>query len=253
MGNAAASKDRHRISQAKAAWLLLLLFVVAGIGWLGFVWLRWPDVARLADENPATTAFIERYRGRQREAGEPDDLLWEWTSYDEISSKLKGAILVAEDVEFFTHDGFSRMEIRAAIEDAIQEGAAPRGASTITQQLAKNLWLSPERTAFRKLKEAILTRQLERYLSKDRIFELYLNVGEFGPGIFGAGAAARHYFDKPAAELTEWEASLLAAALPRPADWHPGVRESPYLARAERIEYRMYEVKGYLQRYVGGW
>ncbi len=165
--------------------------------------LTWPDVERLAAENPETTAFIERYRERRRAAGENDAVAWRWVSWDRISPHLKRAAVAAEDMEFFSHNGFSTAELRAAIAEAIEERAAPRGASTITQQLAKNLWLSPSRSPLRKLEEAILTWQLERHLSKDRILEIYLNVAEFGPGIYGAEAGARHYFGKSAAALTE--------------------------------------------------
>src|SRR5438034_9445974 len=113
--------------------------------------------------------------------------------------------------------------MREAMTEALEERKLPRGASTITQQLAKNLWLSPSRSPLRKVKEGVLTWQLERALSKRRIFELYLNVAQFGPGVYGAEAAARRYFRKPAAELTADEAADLAAGLPRPRAWHPGI------------------------------
>jgi monofunctional biosynthetic peptidoglycan transglycosylase len=119
------------------------------------------------------------------------------------------------------------------------EKRPPRGASTLTQQLAKNLWLSPSRNPWRKAKEALLTWQLERRLAKRRILELYLNVVEFGPGVYGAEAAARHYFDKSAAELSEVEAAQLAAALPRPRAWRPGSDSAVYRRRVASVERRM--------------
>ena len=132
-----------------------------------------------------------------------------------------------------------RRELRAALEEAWEEKALPRGASTITQQLAKNLWLSPSRNPLRKVKEAILTWQLERELSKRRILELYLNVVEFGPGIYGAEAAGRHYFGKSARSLTERQAAQLAAGLPRPRSWHPGKDSRAYRRKVRTIERRM--------------
>jgi monofunctional biosynthetic peptidoglycan transglycosylase len=201
--------------------------------------LTWPDVAALAGENPGTTAFIERYRERQRAAGRPDEVAWRWVSWEAISPALKRAVVVAEDIEFFSHRGFSTAEIRAAIEEAIEERTAPRGASTITQQLAKNLWLSPSRSPVRKLKEVILTKQLERHLSKQRLLEVYLNVVEFGPGIYGAEAAARHYFGKPSGALAPHEAAQLAAGLPRPATWNPASGSRAYRRYVAEVERRM--------------
>lgn len=217
-------------------WMLgaLLLFV---IGPVAFVAATWPDVAKLATENPETTAFIDRYRARQRERGASDQVAWAWVPRQQISPHLLRAVVAGEDLEFFAHHGFSTAEMRAAIRATIEEGRPLRGASTITQQLAKNLWLTPSRNPWRKVKEAMLTRQLERHLTKRRILELYVNVVEFGPGIYGAEAAARHYFAKPARALTAHEAALLAASLPRPASWHPG-RDTPgyrrYVAEIER-------------------
>ncbi len=148
-------------------------------------------------------------------------------------------MLVAEDITFFSHHGFELAELRNAVAKAIEEGELPRGASTITQQLAKNLWLSPSRNPARKLKEAVLTWQLERALGKRRILELYLNVVEFGPGVYGAEAASRRYFAKSAADLDEDEAAQLAASLPSPATWHPGSTAGAYRRHVETIRRRM--------------
>ena len=126
---------------------------------------------------------------------------------------------------------------------------APRGASTLTQQLAKNLWLSPSRNPLRKREEVVLTRQLEKHLDKRRILELYLNVVEFGPGVFGAEAAARHYFGKSARDLTEHEAAQLAGGLSRPSRWHPGSTSQAYARHVERIEGRMQKAE-FLRRVV---
>jgi monofunctional biosynthetic peptidoglycan transglycosylase len=148
-------------------------------------------------------------------------------------------VLVAEDISFFSHHGFELKEMQSAVEDALREGGLPRGASTITQQLAKNLWLSSSRNPLRKVREGVLTWQLERALPKRRILELYLNVAEFGPGVYGAAAASQRYFGKPAADLEPHEAAALAAGLPKPRTWHPGSTSSAYLRRVEKIRNRM--------------
>jgi len=148
-------------------------------------------------------------------------------------------VLVAEDVNFFSHHGFALDEMQSALEDALRDRELPRGASTITQQLAKNLWLSRSRSPLRKAREALLTWQLERRLSKRRILELYLNVAEFGPGLYGVGAASQRYFGKAPADLDEGEAAQLAAVLPSPASWHPGSSRAAYRRRVAAIERRM--------------
>ncbi len=227
--------------------IVLALSVVV---FLGVEIATWPDVARLAKENPETTAFIERWRARGRAAGRVGKVDWRPVPYARISTELKVAVVAAEDMDFFAHDGFATREIRAALAEAWDEKELPRGASTITQQLAKNLWLSPSRNPLRKVKEAMLTRRLERELSKRRILELYLNVVELGPGVFGVEAAARRYFGKGAAELDAREAAMLAAALPRPSTWHPGVGSRGYARHVERILGRMQRAGGWLRREV---
>jgi monofunctional biosynthetic peptidoglycan transglycosylase len=159
--------------------------------------------------------------------------------YGRISTDLKHAVIAAEDLDFFSHNGFDWDEMESATAAARQEGKPLRGASTITQQLAKNLWLSPSRNPWRKLKEALLTRQLEHRLGKRRILELYLNVAEFGPAVFGAEAAAGRYFGKTAAHLSGREAAELAAGLSRPSRWHPGVATRGYLRQVAIIERRV--------------
>lgn len=223
-----AALKRRLLGSAAALAALLLAPAVHQL-------VTWPDVAALADHDPETTAFIESYR-RRPDAPEPD---WMWVPYARIADDLKVAVLVAEDIEFFDHHGFSRHEMKEALKDALEEGKKLRGASTLTQQLAKNLWLTPSRNPWRKVKEAILTRQLERYLSKQRILEIYLNVVELGPGVYGAEAAARKYFGTTAAALDETEAAALAAALPNPDSWHPGGGSRTAERRAERILGRM--------------
>jgi monofunctional biosynthetic peptidoglycan transglycosylase len=208
-------------------------------GWAGYRALTWPDVAALARENPSTTAFMERYQRAQRRAGKDDRVAWRLVPYAAISPHLKRAVLVAEDINFFSHRGFDTQEVAAALRQAWNERELPRGASTLTQQLAKNLYLSPAKTPLRKLEEVLLTRQLERHLPKRRILELYLNIVELGPGIYGAEAAARHYFGLSAAALSEQQAAQLAAALPRPRSWNPARDSRGYRQRVEAIRRRM--------------
>ena len=209
------------------------------VGWLGWEVSRWPDVPGLAARAPATTAFIERWQYRQREAGRSDRVDRVWVGYSAIAPSMKVAVLVAEDVNFFSHHGFDTGEIQNALRKSFDGLELPRGASTISQQLAKNLWLSASRDPLRKAREAILTWQLERALGKRRILELYLNVVEFGPGVWGVESASRRYFGKPAADLTDDEAALLAAALPSPAAWHPGSTSAAYRRHADVVRRRM--------------
>lgn len=220
--------------------LLLLVLVGLFVAWAAWQALTWPDVSALAEDAPESTAFIDQYRrGGWLGLGPDRDVKWTWVSGSRISSNLKRAVIVSEDIEFFSHNGFSTREQQAALRDAWEEKKLPRGASTLTQQLAKNLYLSPSRNPLRKVKEAVLTWQLERSLSKRRILEIYLNVVEFGDGIYGAEAAARHYFGKSARSLTERQAAELAASLPRPRSWHPGVKSRSYQRKVRSIERRM--------------
>ncbi len=227
---------RRRPGRRTVVLALLGLFVA----WLAWEALTWPRIADLAKERPESTAFIDDYRkGPWFGLGKDREVQWKWVSGSRISSNLKRAVIVSEDIEFFSHDGFSVREQRAALEDAWEDKKIPRGASTISQQLAKNLWLSPSRNPLRKAKEALLTWHLERVLTKRRILEIYLNVVEFGEGIYGAEAAARHYYGKSAASLTERQAAELAASLPRPKSWHPGVKSKSYDRKIRSIQRRM--------------
>lgn len=218
--------------------LLFLLGMIVAL-WIGWEFLSWPDVGELALKNPRSTAFIDLYlEKRSRSEGAPP-LRWTWVPYGRIAPCLKQAVLVSEDVNFFSHKGFDFNEIWNSIRESLEEGEFPRGASTITQQLAKNLWLSPSRNPVRKIKEALLARQLEQQLTKRRILEIYLNVVEFGEGIYGAEAASLAYFGKHASDLTEREAALLAASLSRPSKWNPRSRSAAYLRHVRKVEQRM--------------
>ncbi len=218
---------------------LAAVALVALGGFALFEWWTWPDVARLAEENPKSTAFMNEWRARERAAGRSAKVDWRWVPYGRISNELKLAVIVGEDIDFFSHHGFATYEMKKAVEEAWKERELPRGASTLTQQVAKNLWLSPSRNPWRKVKEALLTRQLEHRLGKRRILEIYLDVVELGPGVYGAEAAARRYFDESAAELSPRQAAMLAASLPRPSRWHPGVTSRGYARAVDRILERM--------------
>ncbi|NJL16159.1 MAG: monofunctional biosynthetic peptidoglycan transglycosylase [Nitrospira sp.] len=160
---------------------------------------------------------------------------WVWVPLSRISPHLRHAVVAAEDASFFTHEGFDWEGIHAAALYNLEAGEMKRGGSTITQQLAKNLYLSSERSLLRKAREALITRSLEQHLTKKRILELYLNVAEWGKGVYGAEAAARHHFGKPSRDLTADEAAWLAAMLPSPRRYDP-MRKTTFLTRRhERI------------------
>jgi monofunctional glycosyltransferase len=226
---------RRRFTFRRLAAAIALLFA----GWLVLELVTWPDVAALAKENPSTTAFIEAYKERQEDAGKKPSADYRYVPASRISEAMKRAAICGEDLEFFSHRGFSEHEMKEAVKEALEDGKKLRGASTITQQLAKNLWLSPSRNPLRKVKEAILTRQLENNLSKQRILELYLNVAEFGPGVYGAEAAARKYFGVSAAQLGESQAAALAAGLPSPQRWNPAAGSKTARKKADIILARM--------------
>jgi monofunctional biosynthetic peptidoglycan transglycosylase len=181
------------------------------------------------EHNPVTTRFMDMRLVTLREKNTHSRLEQQWVGYGTISVHLKRAIIIAEDAKFIEHDGFDWEGIRKAMEKNQMRGKVVAGGSTITQQLAKNLFLSNERSALRKGEEAIIAAMLEAVMAKRRIFELYLNYAEWGESVFGVEAAARHYFGVDTASLTPEQAARLAAMLPRPRyyDRNPG---SPYLA-----------------------
>ena len=163
----------------------------------------------------------------------------QWVPYNRISPMLKRAVIVTEDAGFFDHDGIDLEEIKASLERNWEEGQLLRGGSTITQQLAKNLYLSPSRNPLRKVKELFIARRLEAALTKQRIFEIYLNMIEWGDGIFGCEAAARAYFGKPCASLGMEEAALMAGAIINPREHSPAKPTRRLLRRQQIIVRRM--------------
>ena len=206
---------------------------------LSYTWITLPDVRALKREPPATTAFRELRAEQAADEGRTLKMQHRWVSYDRISPHLKRAVTVAEDSAFWDHEGLDFDEIRASLEVNWMRGEFARGASTITQQLAKNLYLSPSRNPYRKVRELLITRRLEAELSKRRIFELYLNLIEWGDGIWGAEAAARAHFGVSAAALTPAQAAMLAGAIINPRVYSPSRPNARLLRRQALILRRM--------------
>jgi monofunctional biosynthetic peptidoglycan transglycosylase len=205
-----------------------------GFACVAYAYLTLPDVRPLRTTDPETSAFIE-LRAREAAArGTPQLPAQRWMHYNRISPNLTRAVLVAEDAAFWQHDGVDYDELQKSLEMDWARGQLLRGASTITQQLAKNLYLSPSRNPLRKFRELIIARRLEAELTKVRILELYLNIIEWGDGIYGADAASRRYFGHSAATLGPAEAALLAGAIINPRVLSPG-RPTPRLLRRQQI------------------
>jgi len=236
-------------------WIKYGLLAIIGImfGGLGFLALTFPRVGTLRDENPATTSMIETRAREARSNNAEPKRVQIWVPLERISPNLQRAVLAGEDTNFATHHGFDYEAIQRAWEQAQkdadkqakdegdQDSWLPqlpdfkRGASTISQQLVKNLYLSSEHSFMRKGQEAIITYFLERNLSKKRILEIYLNVIEWGDGIYGAEAASQYYFHKPAANLNAHDAAFLSAMIPNPRTvFNPQVNPKR-VARRQRI------------------
>jgi len=197
------------------------------------LWCSVPATATLATENPSTTAFIELRRSAAASAGKKFQLRWDWRPIGKISRYLRAAVIYAEDIHFYTHDGVDWQAMTDAIEKDFS--GAKIGGSTITQQLAKNLYLSPSRSPWRKAREMVIAFSLEDHLTKTRLLELYLNVVEWGDGVFGAEAAAKKWFGHSAQQLTPVEAARLATALPNPITRAPNVRTAELTQKRIRI------------------
>ncbi len=208
---------------AVAAGLLLLyqLWFFAQV-----LWWQW--------SNPSSSAFMEDRLETLQDRNPKAQIRHQWVPYERISSHLKRAIVSAEDAKFLDHEGFDWDAIQQAYEKNLRKGRVVRGGSTISQQLAKNLFLSSQRTPWRKAQEAVITLMLEATWSKRRILEVYLNIIEWGNGVFGAEAAARHYFGTTAAGLSAEQAARLAAMVPNPR-YFDRRRDSPYLYRRTEI------------------
>jgi len=203
-------------------WVLALVVVILVLvqGWYALHILWWRDHA------PGETAFMAMRDGELHAKGKTSRRAYQWIPYERISPALKRAMIAAEDARFVEHEGFDWEGIQQAMDKNYRKGRVVAGGSTITQQLAKNLFLSSQRSYWRKAEEAVITLMLEALLDKRRIFELYLNVIELGDGVFGAEAASRHYFGISAADLDASQAARLAAMAPNPRYYerHPDAR-----------------------------
>jgi monofunctional biosynthetic peptidoglycan transglycosylase len=223
----------------KRVTLVILSLVAVGAV---YFWVTYPNVAALKDHNPESTALIDARAAEARAAGAEPKRVQTWVPIERISPNLVRAVLAGEDNHFFTHDGFDYGAIQKAAEENWEEKKIVRGASTITQQLAKNLWLSESRNPLRKLEEVPLTRSLERNLTKWRILEIYLNVIEWGDGVYGAEAASQTYFGVPASRLGPAQAAFLAAMIPNPRTVYNPSKNPRAVARRQRV----------IQRYMRG-
>lgn len=235
--------------------LLVLIFVGALGVWLIYEIATFPDISRLRTENPTTTSLIEYRLAEARADGREPKKFMIWVPIEQISPNLQRAVIAGEDSRFFEHNGFDWDAIEKAWDEAVKEGereakaegdydpndwippmpSFKRGASTISQQLVKNLYLSEERSFLRKAREAVYTYFLERTLSKKRILEIYLNVIEWGDGVYGAEAAARTYFKKSASDLTREEAAFLAAMIPSPLNVFNPAKNRKRVIRRQRV------------------
>ena len=218
----------------------MMAFLIIGlclpVGTVLFLWLlQMPDVSALRMTNPTVTALMEARQVQAVAQGRSIGRHWVWVPLARISPFLRQAVVGAEDASFFTHEGFDWEGIKDAALYNLEAGELKRGGSTITQQLAKNLYLSSERSLFRKAREALIARSLEHHLTKERILELYLNVAEWGRGVYGAEAAAHHHFKKSSRDLTADEAAWLTAILPSPRRYDPMRKTTALSRRHDRI------------------
>ena len=235
--------------------VLFLVLVASVLLWLLYEFVTFPSISKLRSENPTTSSLIEYRLSEAKANNEEPKKFMIWAPMEQISPNLQKAVLAGEDARFFDHHGFDWDAIQNAWNDGMKEGEKEakeegdydpndwippmpdfkRGASTVSQQLAKNLYLSEERSFLRKGREAIDTYFLERELSKKRILEIYLNVIEWGDGVYGAEAASRTYFKKSASELTAPEAAYLAAMIPSPLNVFNPKKNPKRLARRQKI------------------
>lgn len=192
---------------------LILSISLLVLAWISVEYMLLPRGDEFLTTNPTETSVMEQ---RMEEAQSSFTMRYLFVPINRISPNLRRAVVVAEDASFYDHNGFDWKSIKDAVYVAWRRKKFPRGASTISQQVSKNLYFSLSRDPLRKLREAVMTLRLERHLGKTRILELYLNIAEWGDGIFGAEAASKYYFNKSASSLTKYEAAILAAMLPSP-------------------------------------
>jgi monofunctional glycosyltransferase len=209
------------------------------------IYFFYPDISSLKKQNPKMTAFMEYRMEEWRDKGKKVKIRQKWVPLSRVSPYVAKAIIIAEDDKFWSHEGFDFEAMQKAIEKDLKKKKFKAGGSTISQQLAKNLYLSPSKNPVRKIKEAILTWRLENSLSKRRIIELYINVVEWGEGVFGIEAAAQRYFGKSAASLSAYEAARLAAVLPNPRRLN-AAGDSRYVRKQADLIYRIMVKRGFV-------
>lgn len=225
-------------------WKIIALLLFLGTIDIGRYFV-YPNIKALKNDNPIPTAFMEYRQEQWADENKDKQLTQKWVPMSKISHNVIKAVLIGEDDGFWKHDGFDVKGMENAIERSIKKKTLA-GGSTISQQLSKNLYLSPSKNPVRKIKEAILTWRIEKTLSKRRILEIYLNVAEWGDGIFGIEAAARHYYHKSAKNLTAREASRLVAVLPNPIKYNPTGNQK-YVKNRARIIYKTMQRRGVIQ------
>jgi monofunctional biosynthetic peptidoglycan transglycosylase len=231
----------HTRDKMKLFWKIIIVLLLLGAIDIGRYFV-FPDIKALKNDNPLPTAFMEYRQEQWAHENRDKELTQKWVPMSKISPNVIKAVLIGEDDGFWKHDGFDVKGMENAIERSIKKKTLA-GGSTISQQLSKNLYLSPSKNPVRKIKEAILTWRIEKSLSKRRILEIYLNVAEWGDGIFGIEAAARHYYHKSAKNLTAREASRLVAVLPNPIKYHPTGNQK-YVKNRARIIYKTMQRRG---------
>lgn len=225
--------------------VLPLLLLLGVIGYI-FIYPLLIPIDYLKKENPKLTAMM-KYRMKQWEReGKNIQIRQVWVPLSKISPYLIKAVLIGEDDKFFRHEGFDFEAMQKALEKNLKAGKIKYGGSTISQQTAKNLFLSPSKNPVRKFQEAILTWRLERALTKKRILEIYLNIAEWGEGIFGIEAASRHYYGKPASALNPWEAARLAAILPNPIKYNP-LKATSYVEKRAKLIHSVMKRRGIIK------
>ncbi len=245
----ATTGKSRQVAKAKApasgGWLrrVLMAAFLGLVVFASYEYARLPSAEPLLKQNPKMTALMEQRAEEAREAGQKPRRRQQWVALSSVSRHAIDAVLLSEDASFYLHEGVDTKELENALEDAVRKGKLGRGASTITQQLAKNLWLSTDRSLLRKGKELILAHRLETALPKNRILTLYMNVVEWGNGVYGIEAGAREHFGVAASELTAAQGAILASMLPAPRKRSPASGSRALKKRAHWVIEQMEAVK----------
>ena len=233
--------------RTKSLWVWLIYIPVAGIllilSLYLYILISMPEVEVLKDSNPEITALIQDRINEAKVAGKKFIVKQRWVTFKQIPDLLKKAVRISEDAGFYLHKGIDLEELEESIKKNWEEGRFARGGSTITQQLAKNLFLSTDKSIWRKIREFFIARKLEETLTKNRIFHLYLNLIEFGPGVFGVDAASRYFFGKSVSLMSSDEMIRLAAIIPRPLTARPDKDTRWLLWRCRWIAEKLYLYK----------